>query len=188
MLAGWVYKAKHAIYNKSDAYIALADSTGNMIWQRAYPGPQILAQNYFLSTVKDDKDIITAGRIFNGTSRQDVNADLWLMRLDSNGCLRPGYCPTISNPEHVLPERDYAVFPNPSPDGVIQLEGPSDFHQERTVKVFNSQGKLLQQHSWQDSPDLELDLAALPRGFYLLEVWQSHHRVASQRLMLTHQR
>ncbi|MEN0003777.1 MAG: T9SS type A sorting domain-containing protein [Bacteroidota bacterium] len=60
----------------------------------------------------------------------------------------------------------YSLFPNPARDRLFLT---SDQSEERTVKLFNVSGQLMQDYNWNTS-QLELDVSDLPKGVYVVQL------------------
>jgi hypothetical protein len=56
--------------------------------------------------------------------------DVWLVSVDSNGCLQPGCSPDTTDPDLIIvplthPQSAFSVYPNPVTDGSFTVQSSS---------------------------------------------------------------
>jgi hypothetical protein len=73
------------------------------------------------------------------------------------------YCVTTTTEVEVLKKNKIRLFPNPSIDGIIQLEGAVN----TTIKVYNESGKLVLKTI---STDNVVNVSTLSSGFYIVNI------------------
>lgn len=73
-------------------------------------------------------------------------------------------------------ETGIRVFPNPTTDGVT-LQRPSV--QSTTVQLYSLEGRLLREERWEGS-EMQLNLASLPSGTYLLKTDKQTFKITKQ--------
>ncbi len=91
---------------------------------------------------------------------------VWVTVTDANGCIS---IDNISVPNTILEKDkniDVNIFPNPTS---IMLYISSDLNNLVSVKVFDSMGRILQQHT-PNSKEIELDMTKHPSGLYFTNI------------------
>lgn len=105
-----------------EAFICKLDSNGNKLWERYYTTDSLHDAYFFDLQQTPDKGYIVSGSAV-GPIDGYPNQQMWLVKLDSMGCLEPGCGDTLTAvPPSSFAAASLAVFPNP-------------MHSEATVKV-----------------------------------------------------
>jgi hypothetical protein len=145
--------------------------TGQIKWQRyivdSLYGVRNQINSFFLDFEEDKQgNFIISGAIFGNNGR----ADVWLVKLDSNGCLHPN-CPNeeirvgyleIEEPVSIT------VFPNPATE-ILTIQLPKGFSTEG-VKIFDSMGRLWIEKGKTTEESLQIAIKDLANGVYFVEV------------------
>jgi hypothetical protein len=77
---------------------------------------------------------------------------------------------------------DFSIYPNPATNK-ISIETKSNLQGETTICIFNMNGALLQQEKFQSQNLIELDVSALAKGFYLVEI-QTKKGIETKKLVV----
>jgi|GEM_PF-3362262 len=99
--------------NTSYAFIKKLDNNGNIIWYRKYQHPNMEDEFHAFNDMieMENGDIVTLG-VSNF-------ANIWMMRLDANGCFGDNDCGEINiytNTKDIAPFKASKVSPNPTND------------------------------------------------------------------------
>jgi len=84
--------------------------------------------------------------------------------------------------ENVLQESTFTVYPNPATNK-ISIETHGNLLGETTICIFNINGALLQQEKFQSQNLIEMDVSAMAKGIYLLQI-QTKAGVESKKLVV----
>lgn len=129
-----------------EGFIEKISADGAFLWRREYT-TNPLYDSYFFD-VQQTPDL---GYIISGSGVGDIDGEpsqqLWLVKLDSMGCLEPGcggtpvFNPPVNN--NVL----FAVFPNPVANtAIVEIHIPADFiissNARLTLNLYDISGKL----------------------------------------------
>jgi hypothetical protein len=87
----------------------------------------------------------------------------------------------LSTDVSLLPSLNVELFPNPATDQVI-LRG----QYLTQVRIFDQQGKLIQNTPLTEQPQAVLSTAHLPEGRYMIQVVDTHHNTCVKPLVVTH--
>jgi hypothetical protein len=118
-------------------YIMKADSLGIVLWQRRYNYNRFT--DFFQSGIEtSDKSILISGSATD-TGLTGGGQNLWLVKLDSMGCLEPDCW--VGLEEANKNELCISVFPNPASDWLnFKLNNPSE---PITLELFSITGSLV---------------------------------------------
>ncbi|MFI5172695.1 MAG: T9SS type A sorting domain-containing protein [Chitinophagales bacterium] len=123
------------------------DSNGIKLWERTFY-TRLDRDNYF----NDVQQTPDKGFILTGTAWGPVNQDMWLVKLDSMGCLVPGCdeTPIISFPKNE--DAIFSIYPNPvSNSSIVEIHIPSSFEtitgEKLELNIFDITGKLVDRYS-----------------------------------------
>ena len=96
-------------------WILCTDSSGNQLWYKEYALLKGHRSFNDLCDVRETPDggLIGVGRVIPATPDTGT-ADIWLMKMDSMGCLEPGCDTTVIVEETAVPEGDFKLYPNPA--------------------------------------------------------------------------
>lgn len=187
ILAGW-YRS-FAI--RDAGLIVKLTADGDTLWHRFYshyPGAAYHKDQIFW----DVKPTSDGGMVLTGETNSDDYdyAQLWLLKLDSMGCLVPG-CGSVGVQEYTdLFNGKLVVAPNPASDRVsvaLDLtEGVDVSGQVRAVLLDEFGRMVLEQTVQQNLNQLRatLDVSALPAGTYYLHVRDAKRWLAGSKVIV----
>ena len=159
-------------YNVTNCILLCYNPDGTLLWKRevALEGFDQLKFNFM--TWASDGGILLDGYIY-GTQNNQYYSKIFLLKMDSVGCLEPGCEQTIiTDAEEV--ERikaDFDISPNPTGGAIKITYQGTDRHKIRNaqIKVHDNIGRLVLQESF-DGDSSELELNNLPSGIYLVSI------------------
>ncbi len=187
ILAGW-YRS-FAI--RDAGLIVKLTADGDTLWHRFYshyPGAAYHKDQIFW----DVKPTSDGGMVLTGETNSDDYdyAQLWLLKLDSMGCLVPG-CGSVGVQEYTdLFNGKLVVAPNPASDQVNVVldlgEGIDVSGQVRAI-VLDATGRTVLEQSVQQDLNLlrtSLDVSALPEGTYYLHLRDTKRWLAGSKVVV----
>jgi len=156
---------------------------GDTIWMHRYAYENIEDINYIWDMVATEEGgVLMVGDVTpNGSRHQDV----WLVKVDSNGCLNNDcektlvYDMRVSVTESIGGIHNLKIFPNPS-TGVFEINGLQSTCKYRYT-VVNNVGQLVKQGSIAGN---KLNLEQLSIGVYHLNVFGDELQFHSQKLII----
>lgn len=134
-------------------WIAKITTEGELLWQRGYYIEQDPPPFYVIWDVTEcpDGSLVAAGTTEDAATS---NYDVWVIKLDSEGCFDPNNCDTYNNVvvgTYEIPEEEtfqLNIFPNPVTDKQFQIE--TTHHLTNTeVRIYNPLGQLLSTEKWE---------------------------------------
>jgi hypothetical protein len=84
--------------------------------------------------------------------------------------------------ENVSQESTFTVYPNPATNK-ISITTKSNLQGETTICIFNMNGAILQQEKFQSQSLIEMDVSAMAKGIYLLQI-QTKAGVENKKLVV----
>ncbi len=159
-------------------WIVKLDKDGNFIWEHSYQYC-ISQANYFSDFQQmPDGGYIISGSTIGCDSAQALmtNQDLWLVRLDSNGCLVPGCITNAGTIETGRNKLD--VYPNPVSD-LINIDWWLKGIDNAQLIIYNLLGQPVIQTQLNDYRS-ELNISNLPRGFYIINIGNGKEQMQSK--------
>ncbi|MBP7513964.1 MAG: T9SS type A sorting domain-containing protein [Flavobacteriales bacterium] len=187
VLCGWLSRAD--TYTKGT--VVKLDKDGEVLWSRLYSHFQtggVLPWQMFW----DVKPTSDGGLVLTGEANSDdyPYGQLWLLKLDSMGCLVPG-CGSVGVQEYTdLFQGKLLVSPNPASDRVsvaLDLTEGVDVSGQVRAVLLDGTGRLVwQQTVQQDLNKLSvlLDVSALPAGTYYLHVRDAKRWLAGSKVIV----
>jgi len=157
-------------------YIALYDLEFNTIWQRRY---NYNANTDFFVDVIETSD---GGFLVSGAASDTdgTGQNLWLVKLDSMGCLEPG-CWEVGTEDAKENELGVMVFPNPASEWLnFKLPGNNG---EIRLEVFSISGKRVM-NTTLFAPLEAIQVNHLPLGLYLLRFTDEKGTRSTQRIVI----
>lgn len=153
--------------NDADAWLVKFDKNGNKIWDRFYNNYSPLRHEHpsdlvYKMEITEDKGFIMVGWSDN-PDLLNPTQDVWLLKVDSFGCLVPG-CQGVGIDGKRISTEEVIIFPNPAVDH-INLK-----HREKIkyYQILDAQAKVVQKGSYsEEGIQLNVELA---KGAYLLHV------------------
>ncbi len=167
------------------------DKNGDTLWHRFYshyPGAA-LGKDQIFWDVKPTSD---GGMVLTGETNSDdyPYAQLWLLKLDSMGCLVPG-CGSVGVQEYMdLFNGKLLVSPNPASDQVsvaLDLTEGVDVSGPVRAVLLDASGQIVQEQLVQQNLNqlrTTLDVSALPAGTYYLHVRDAKRWLAGSKVIV----
>jgi hypothetical protein len=168
------------------------DKDGNTLWQRFYA-------HYVTNTLNKDqifwdvKPTSDGGMVLTGETNSDAfpYAQLWLLKLDSAGCLVPG-CGSVGVEEYVDDlNKHLRVWPNPASEVLnLSLTLPEGAHVQGNVRalLLDGAGRVVQEEVVrQDLNHLNanLNVSTLAAGTYYLHLRDGKRWLAGSAVVVT---
>lgn len=153
--------------NDADAWLLKFDKNGKKLWERIYNNYSVLRHKHpsdliYSMQITEDKGFIMVGWSDN-PDLLNPTQDVWLLKVDSFGCLVPG-CQGVGIDGKRISTEEVIIFPNPAVDH-INLK-----HREniKYYQILDAQAKVVQKGSYtEEGIQLNVELA---KGAYLLHV------------------
>ncbi len=182
--------SRDTIYGNS-GIVAHLDSEGNTIWKRYYAHwPNFnINQDQIFWDVKRTSD---GGLVLTGETNSDdyPYAQLWLLKLDSMGCLVPG-CGSVGVEEYTdLFNGKLVVAPNPANEMVsvaLDLTEGVDVDGQVRVVLLDASGRLVLEQTVQQNLNqlrATLDVSALLAGTYYLHLRDAKRWLAGSKVVV----
>jgi hypothetical protein len=125
--------------------------------------------------------VLSSGNIVAGGTTNEGNTDYcWLVKVTNDGCLDTLWRQTVAAPELPHNKNIVQVWPNPADDFINVEVGLSDAE----ILLYDSQGQAVRQEKLADRA--ALPSAALPGGFYFLEIRAGRQAVARRKVIIDH--
>jgi hypothetical protein len=179
--SGAIYSPQWNNNNTSMGWLFKLDSVGNTIWERRYYYNNItfgyILTSFFVDVSEtDDGGFILLGRC------AELEQDLWLVKLDSNGCMG-NYCGLTDTNCYYLPypncddtlsvintkhnkQNSISVFPNPA-NALINFLTNNEIEAIEKVTVFDISGKILHtENCLPVAANCTIDIKELSKGIY----------------------
>ncbi len=138
---------------------------GDSLWMRIYQHPPLVGvfSTHWLEHAIQDPD----GSIVATGTCNDGQQDLWVIRVDSCGCLVPG-CQLFDHVAQHGDELHVALYPNPVHDR-LAISFRSGLVPTGTFELLDLQGKVVRRFApGGKSEEIDLDMRPHPAGMYLL--------------------
>ena len=133
-------------------YITKLDSNGVILWERTYT-----TDNYYDAYFFDVQQTADKGFIVSGSAVGDIlgepNQQMWLVKLDSMGCLEPGCADTFTSINPILIHYAmFTIYPNPiSNTATAEIKIPENFTiipgEKLFLNIYDLQGKLVDSYT-----------------------------------------
>ena len=141
------------------------DQNGDSLWMRTYEHPPlsgIFSVHWLLHVIQDqDGSFVATG------SCNDGEQDLWVIKVDSFGCLVPG-CQLYDNIAEQGIDLNILAYPNPT-QGRLFLSFRSAHIPQGEFTLLNSAGQVVQRFQpGGASVEIDYDIGHHPGGVYLL--------------------
>ncbi|MFN8352196.1 MAG: hypothetical protein U0U25_12090 [Flavobacteriales bacterium] len=169
--------------------------SGDVLWDRQYTYYDTAGsvRRHVFNDIEPTSDggMVLTGEAWN--DEQQAPQNIWLVKLDSLGCLVPG-CQEVGVQEFVLGLQEHLhISPNPASDLVnVLLELPEGGAVEGTVQVYvmDALSRVIFQEDCQveRSRDLKaaIDVSALPSSTYYLHLRDGKRWLAGGKVVVQH--
>ncbi len=151
------------------------DSMGNPIYLRRVN--YLNEVDFFLDFIETSD----GGILINGAASdtpEDGGQNLWLVKLDSLGCLEPDCWVGVEQAD--ANTLGVAVYPNPATNWLYLKY---DNTRKITLEIFNLSGQLVLQHQHM-APKEGIEISHLPSGLYLLRFVDEFGNMATEKLVV----
>jgi hypothetical protein len=151
-------------------YLMKVNEGGEFQWQRyfvRYDGDALPVHSWLFDAIElDDSSILATG--YQEVMRNgELEWDVWLLKLDENGCLIEDDCDTQQFTTSVFDElpvfNDVFVYPNPTSDYLFIESGSNQLDK---LEIWNMNGEKMSNQNFIN----RIDLSDLSSGIYLLKV------------------
>ena len=194
------------LYDSSAGWIAKLNAKGDVLWERFILSNFHLTDSLFSVASRftgdfrqtPDGGFVIAGIVFRGSETYPNMGNwnqLWLVKLDSNGCLGPNNCgldvgiqPTEAK---ALYEFQTVVYPNPASETAnIYIKGNSARWAGKQVQItlYNLTGQQLHTQSrtlnYAGYTETQLPIGNLAAGVYIYEITGEGKQLSSGKLVV----
>jgi hypothetical protein len=177
----------HNLTSTNNQYIMFAkfDLDGNILWKRLFQQANYNNRSYSLTPVADGFLICADGK---DSTRAKGDADAWLIKTDTNGCIIPG-CNAKDNVVQIInPEKVFTVYPNPA-QNEINVEINFDrlnYQNIESLAIYNMQGQLLKfrQAQLPEKEITKINTEDLANGNYLLIITTDKKQMAGKKFVV----
>lgn len=156
-LAGWVFAFTQ---------------DGEMLWERYIVDLNFPDKFSYFSGLEEtaDKGFVLTG----GIDVPGPGHDIWLVKLDSMGCLLPDECAdglqvlTHIGEEAHVGRAGFVVYPNPVGQGVFYIDGGTKFHNKSglEIRLVDLMGRKIKSQHFEE----RMDISGLQKGVYVLTI------------------
>ncbi len=157
-------------------WAAKVSKNGVVLWDQQYYHDSA-GLNYLTDAIEQsDGSIVFTGYAADYSLPQWHAYDLWMLKVDANGCEIPGCIPT--NVGKPIRTDDIKVYPNPVPDNVI-IEGLSKGY---TIQLMDMFGR----HIYTGVADKEneaIDMVSLNPGNYIVVITENDGQRVIRKIM-----
>ena len=163
-------------------WIVKLDKNGNTLWERTYYKSQTI-DNYFADFQQTyDKGFIVTGSAFGPTQ------DVWLVKLDSMGCLDPNDCTFNTGTIEVGQEAiSFNVFPNPASSYLNLLYNIPVTATDAVISMNDLSGRLINQLQANPSTNETIvDVSQWNNGMYLCTLEIAGQKMKSVKVLVIH--
>lgn len=176
-------------------YVFRMSPNGTLRWERYLADVRFPIDNHFFNDVIEAEDggIVLTGSLQDSFPNADPfpnNPNIWLVKLDSTGCLEPG-CgrfqvmgTTVNTEEVHNSDNSLRLFPNPTAS-FTQLQWPPDtpLRYPLNVQVYDLAGRSILQRQFTQAPTV-LQCQNWPPGYYAVHVRDQEGRQWVQKLVV----
>ena len=158
--------------NYSVGYISRISGEGDFVWEKNISGKindEFHDGEFFNAIEVTGGEIIIAGQIYTGVKDNVATSTLWVVKLNSNGCIAEEDCGQniyTSTKYNQLPA-NISLSPNPVND---LLSISAIWNKFNTVSVYDESGKLMLSTQFDPTLDYILDTSLLFKGVYFLKI------------------
>ncbi|MEL6971078.1 MAG: T9SS type A sorting domain-containing protein, partial [Bacteroidota bacterium] len=176
-------------------YVFRMRPDGTLLWERYLADVRFPLNSHFFNDVIEAEDggIVLTGLLQDSIPGSDPplnNPNVWLVKLDSFGCLEPGCSrfqvmgATVNIEEAVASTAPLRLFPNPTAT-FTQLQWPSgtELSYPLQVQVYDLMGRPVLQRTFQQDP-LVLQCSEWVAGYYLVQVHDREGRQWTGKLVV----
>ncbi|MFN8293821.1 MAG: SBBP repeat-containing protein [Chitinophagales bacterium] len=169
-----------------DAFLSKFRTNGTRIWSTYYGGEggevsydvaTDTAGNIFITGFTGSDQLLASENFSHQKLRGGVS-DAFLIRFNNNNITLPEIPTSVTS----LAENNFVLYPNPATNQLwLKTENVGDF----TLRIFDMQGKLTEQHHFPNTQKFSINTEKLSNGVYLLQVSNSNAST-TKRLIIQH--
>ncbi|MGB1241163.1 MAG: T9SS type A sorting domain-containing protein [Chitinophagales bacterium] len=145
-------------------YIAQLSPQGELVWERVFKHHELFSRLEDVSPTSDG-GFISIGYSWNPNRQKQ---DMWLLKLDENGCLSNEVCDSLFTDIEVLDPAELSpptLFPNPTKSH-LQIQIPTHLTSKPLqIQLTNIEGRAVLKEWIEDGT--ELNIADLAAGIYI---------------------
>jgi Secretion system C-terminal sorting domain len=142
----------------------------------------------------DDGSLVAAGTIidtFTNGIPAPFNRDVWLLHLDSTGCVQTGCTGVFQGISGTSPifdlstlGSDFSISPNPAGGWALIKLAENSFSDDLSLILFDITGQIRLERKWPFGQKMfMLDISTLPSGIYILTL-RSDHEISTKHLII----
>jgi hypothetical protein len=163
-------------------YIMFAklDLLGNFIWKRLFSKWYKSNRAYSLTPTEDG--FLICGDAKDSTKAKG-DADAWLIKTDTNGCIIPNCNAKDGIVQLINPEKVFTVYPNPA-QNEINVSSINVTQKIENLAVYNMQGQLLKSINTKASNQQTINIEDLVNGNYLLIITTDKQQMAGKKFVV----
>ncbi len=157
-IKGYSMSPRDSIYWGDDYTLIKYDSSGSMLWEARYSGPDNLAGWVYALAIDPEDYVYTAGFILTGT-RENYGYDWCTIRYPPSG-------PGIAEPGSPVAQigEMFKVCPNPAGSFFV-IEARQGLS---SVRLYDVAGKMIKEYSGKRPAGARLSLDGISSGVYIL--------------------
>ncbi len=170
MAAGWQWDTDGVTFGRHDGLIIKLKPNGDTLWHRTYRIPWMNANGTDFE-IKDIRPTTDGGFICGGVvypAFPDTGSqDMWLLKIDSNGCVDTANCYISVGVANVpiIEQQQLLIYPNPT-NAVVTIELPYTTGKiAATFRLLDVTGKEVLSKNI-TAFTTQLDVGWLPKGVY----------------------
>jgi Secretion system C-terminal sorting domain len=151
--------------NDVDGWLLKFDKKGKLLWERVYNNYSSLRHQHpddlvYSMRITEDKGFVMVGWSRN-PALQNPTQDIWLLKVDSFGCLVPG-CQGVGIDGKRISTEEVLIYPNPAQQHIkLKHREPISYY-----KIIDALGKTIQEGEY-NAEGIQL-LSEISSGTYLI--------------------
>ncbi len=176
---GQVWQTDGVTFGRFEGLLVKIAANGNSLFygtHRKLNGP---TSDHDIKDIRptSDNGFVTVGQVFP-KSPDTGTQDLWIMKLDSNGCVNTNCSVGIEDEIEAFNVKVAKVHPNPSNGSfIVELNDIND----AVLEIYNISGQLVRQTTLQSNTEM-IDINNQPNGIYLLKI-SNNNQVVIKRII-----
>ncbi len=173
-------------YSNAFGWVVKLNPAGQIVWEKKYKALQDTTPTWNILTdidVLPDGNLIAVGQGFRLVNPSQLPPQVgWFLKLDSNGCEVENCLVGIEKDDRrqTIDDRQIQLQPNPT-NGNVQLTIENDMI-GGAISLYSVTGSLVL-HQTAEAEKIQLNLAALSKGMYIVTV-QKQWQIARGRLVV----
>jgi len=151
-------------------FVTKISSIGNMAWYGTYDFYKGTNDQNYLRDIEPTSDggYVASGFAWPYIETRQYHEDVWVIKLDSNGCDTIGHCPVVTGINEISPESNSVkIFPNPS-TGIFTFN-LSGNNEKANLIIYNMLGENICKTEF-NTGTTQINLSSQPAGIYLYRI------------------